>query len=384
MTITVPQATKPRTGQVPAAAATVAPDLSVQVPAIAGRMGTTGYYLCTFPISLAAHLFLHDPAHSADIPVQQRVQRKLNARRVPEIASYVLENEDWFFSSIVVSVDAEALTFTAAQGLSGVGLLSVPSGVTWLVNDGQHRMAGLTAALRTAESLGNDTIAVVVLPDAGLERAQQVFSDLNRTAQKTSASLNALFDHRSPINRITAIVADSVAVFAGRVDKEREALTARSDNFTTLAALQAANTALLGELTFGLDDDLFEQASAFAVGFWEVAQASVEPWARIAAGAIAPAEARKDWLSSYTIVLGAVAALGRELAWSVGGDWQASMAKLLEVDFRKSNEEWQGICMDGDTVVTRGPTRRALLASLRHKVGVTDGEVAIPTETGGE
>ena len=353
----------------PTAAAVVAPDLSVQVPAIAGRMGSTDYYLCTFPVGLAAHLFLHDPSHATDLPVAQRVQRKLNARRVPEIASYILENDDWFFSSIVVSVDAAALTFTG--GAQGVGTLAVPAGAQWLVNDGQHRMAGLTAALRTAEELGKDTIAVLVLPDQGLERAQQVFSDLNRTAQKTSASLNALFDHRSPINRITGIVADSVAVFAGRVDKEREALTARSDNFTTLAALQAANTALLGELTFGLDDELFEQAAAFAVGFWEVAQGAVEPWARIAAGAIGPAEARKDWLSSYTIVLGAIAALGRELAWGVGGDWAGAMNRLREVDWTKSNPDWQGVCMEGDTVVTRGPTRRALLAVLRHKVGIS-------------
>ena len=36
-----------------------------------------------------------------------------------------------------------------------------------------------------------------------IERNQQMFSDLNRTVQKTSRSLDILYDHRDPMNRVT-------------------------------------------------------------------------------------------------------------------------------------------------------------------------------------
>ena len=56
----------------------------------------------------------------------------------------------------------------------------LPLEAKYVINDGQHRVAGISEALRSDPTLASDTISVVVLPDAGLERSQQIFSDLNR------------------------------------------------------------------------------------------------------------------------------------------------------------------------------------------------------------
>ena len=58
-----------------------------------------------------------------------------------------------------------------------MGVLKLPMDANWIVNDGQRRVAGISEAVRREPSLRHDTISVVILPDEGLERNQQIFSD---------------------------------------------------------------------------------------------------------------------------------------------------------------------------------------------------------------
>ena len=43
---------------------------------------------------------------------------------------------------------------------------------------------------------------------------------------------------------------------------------------------------------------------------------------------------------------------------------------LREIDWRKANSDWQGICMVGNEVVTRVPTRRATANYIKWKLGL--------------
>jgi DNA sulfur modification protein DndB len=63
-------------------------------------------------MGMVVKLFQFDPDKMASIPVEQRTQRALKKNRVPEIADYVVDNEDYLFSSITVSVDTDGLRFT--------------------------------------------------------------------------------------------------------------------------------------------------------------------------------------------------------------------------------------------------------------------------------
>ena len=269
-----------------------------------------------------------------------------------------------------MSVNADELKFTSSPLDPNVGMLRVPLEVEWIINDGQHRVAGIHRALSERADLKDDTLSVVILCDPDLERCQQIFSDLNRTVQKTSASLDIAFDRRSPMNRLTNAVVDRSRLFKDKTDKERVSLSTRSKPFSTLSAVRAANIQLIGMLKDeNMPDAELQREVDKAVEFWDLVTDIVEPWTDIADGALDPAFARQDYISSYTIALWAVASAGRT-AQEAGPDWRASLGELAKMDWLKENQEWQGICMLGDEVVTRQPTRKATADLLRWKMGL--------------
>lgn len=343
----------------------------LSTPATRGRMGQTEYFTANFGLGLIDKLFTYNPDDMAELPIEERAQRALKKGRVPEIAEYILNNDDYIFSSITISVDAEELEFVESEIDRNVGILKLPMEANWIVNDGQHRVAGIVEAIRQRPSLRTDTISVVILPDSGLERSQQIFSDLNRTVVKTSKSIDILFDHRSPINRITNRVVERVALFVGKTDKERVSLSVRSSAFATLSSVQVATAALLAHVDAAEFDSAYDTYEKLAIEFWEHVTNLVEPWAEIAAGTTKPSEARATYLSSYAILIAAIGAVGGS-AIRTGDGWKDLLAPLNEIDFRKDNEEWQGFCMAGSEVVTRVSTRKSMAELLRWMVGLRD------------
>src|SRR5258708_20428819 len=119
---------------------------------------------------------------------------------------------------------AEGDVFEPVEKGSDIGILNLPMEADLLINDGQHRRAGIAAALDEDPTIGEDTISVVLFPFENHDRAQQMFSDLNRTAQATTKSLNILYDHRDRLSNITMTVVSQVAALAATVAKEHPSL----------------------------------------------------------------------------------------------------------------------------------------------------------------
>lgn len=205
--------------------------MTVKFPAMRGKMGLREYYVAMVPLSAVPKLFTFDDW--ASLSPEQRAQRKLSTKRVPEITRYILEHEeDWVFSSLTASFNADE-TFEPS-GIDGdLGILELPLTGEFLINDGQHRRAAIVEALKENKTLENQTISVVFFREEDIERNQQMFSDLNRTVQKTSRSLDILYDHRDPMNEITMDVVGAVPLFKGKVEKEAVSLAARSAKFIT-------------------------------------------------------------------------------------------------------------------------------------------------------
>lgn len=339
-----------------------------RVPATRGKMGSTEYFTTSLPFGIVVKVFTFDPANMPLLAAEERTQRELKTRRVPEIADYILSHEDYIFSAVTVSVGVEKFDFEPIGGDSDIGWLHLPAEADYIVNDGQHRIAGIERALRDDPTLKNDSISVVVLPDGGTKRSQQIFSDLNRTVHKTSKSLDILYDHRLPINQITMDCVKAVPLFRGRTDKERVSLSVRNRNFATLSGLQRANTQLLGDIPEDVDEATVAEARDYAIDFWKRATESVQPWSEISEGTMTAVEARQDYLSSYTLVLwalGRVGAVLRERGMSLD-----ALSALADVDWRKDNPEWEGICILGNDIITRTSTRDATGELLKHKLGL--------------
>lgn len=344
-------------------------EYSLNVPASRGRMGDSEFYTAVVPVGAAVKLFAFDPEKMAGLSPEQRTQRALKRKRVPEIAEYILEHEDYVFSSLTVSIeDAGRITFQPVEGSSDIGMLTLPLDCEFTVNDGQHRMAGIAEAVAKDKELEHDTISVVIFPGSDRRRSQQIFSDLNRTVHKTSRSLDILFDHRLPTNQITVDLAESMPLFHGRIDKERVALSGRSKEFTTLAGLQTATEALLGAIPEHVDPEQLQQQYQTAVRFWTTLTEIVEPWDRIVSGDLRPDEARQEYISVYSLILWALGSVGGTLLRKKPNDWEERLGGLRNIDWRKTNQDWQGICMVGHEVVTRGPARKAASDYLHWKL----------------
>ena len=52
------------------------------------------------------------------------------------------------------------------------------------------------------------------------------------------------------------------------------------------------------------------------------------------------------------------------------GHWTDVLDGLRDIDWKKTNPDWQGICMAGNEVVTRVPTRRAAANYIKWKLGL--------------
>ena len=162
-------------------------------------MGGRTYYTISLAMAEVPRLFRFNDWEQAT--PELRAQRVLNRRRVPVIAKYILDNEDsYLFSSITASYAAE-VRFTANDIHPDIGTLQIElENLELIINDGQHRSAGIAAAIKENPALGKDKISVLLFPMEDLDRLQQMFTDLNRYAHKTSKSLDVLYDHRDNVS----------------------------------------------------------------------------------------------------------------------------------------------------------------------------------------
>lgn len=343
----------------------------VQVPALRGRMGGREYYTLSMRLKTVPRFFEFQN-HKALEP-EHRAQRVLNKQRVPAIRDYLLQNADGYvFSAITASYQLpdgveEADLFTPFEAGADIGILNLPMEADLLINDGQHRRAGIAAALEDDPTIGEDMIAVVLFPFEDSERAQQMFSDLNRTASPTTKSLNILYDHRDRLSNITMTLTQVVEAFVGRVDKERASLSKRSPALITLGSLHDGTKELLGDVT----DDNAAEKQDLAVAFWQTVGASLPAWADVAAGRTTAPQVRETTIATHAVTLRAIGEAGRALVRQRPTDWATVLSQVFAaIDWARSNPDWQGVVVTDGDVTNRRQNQRDLAELLRVKLGV--------------
>ena len=339
--------------------------MTLAFPAMQGRMGKREYYVTLIKLALVPKLFKF--RDWAELPPEQRAQRVIQKNRVPEITQYILDNEDgYLFSSLTASFNTEP-TFTPIQGHPNLGLLQMPFEADLIINDGQHRRAAIEEALKENPMLGQETISVVLFPWEDLDRVQQMFSDLNRTARKTSKSLDILYNHRDLMSQVALTVSERLPVFRNYVDKDRISLALRSPKLFTLGAIFDGTEALLGVVTEGD----YEIKLAQALSYWEAVRANLPEWGRVETGVLAPSELRQEYINSHAVVLSALGTMGRQLVAIHPHDWVEKLSVLRNIDWRRTNPEWQGVAMSGTDVINRRQSRMDMASLLKRKLGLT-------------
>jgi DNA sulfur modification protein DndB len=343
----------------------------VKVPAIRGRMGGRTYFTVSMKLKTVPRFF--EFQNYKALEQEERAQRVINKQRIPAIRDYLLENPDsYVFSSITASYQlpegvAEDDLFTPFAEGSQIGILNLPMEADLLINDGQHRRAGIAAALEEDPAIGEDAISVVLFPFENHDRAQQMFSDLNRSAQPTTKSLNILYDHRDRLSNITMALLSQVAVLEGRVDKEHASLAKRSPALITLGALHDATKELLGAVS----EESFTQKVDLAIAFWQTLAAAVPAWADVAAGRVTAPEARERTIATHAVTLRSIGAAGRGLIEQRPDCWASTVSDVFSsLDWSRTNPEWDGVVIVEGDVVNRRQAQRDLTELLRVKLGI--------------
>jgi DNA sulfur modification protein DndB len=306
----------------------------LEFTAIRGIQAGTSYYVIMVPLKSVPQLFkFNDECMPADL----RAQRVLNRSRVPEIASYIVENSsEYILSSLCASVDGELEFQPAAQDgpLRKVGQLRVDLGATILINDGQHRRAAIEEAIRERPSLENETISVVIFADRGLKRAQQMFADLNIHAVRPTKSLKLLYDHRDALAGLTRTVVKAVPLFRDFTCYDRTSIPSKSRKLFTLSALHQATAVLIGKAKGGVID---EDDEALATRFWNSVIIEMPDWVAVGEKRAASSELRRDYVHAHGVAVQAIGAAGAQLVRAHPDNWQEMLPALRNVDWSRAN-----------------------------------------------
>jgi DNA sulfur modification protein DndB len=338
--------------------------LEVRIPAMRGKMGSRIYYSCLMPMSGVPQFFKF--TNWAGISPEDREQRVLNEKRVPLLTRYIEDNEEeYLFSSITASYKAEPI-FEPYQEGADIGILILQLGDELIINDGQHRCAGIVHALEKGVPIGKDTLSILLFPWENTDRVQQMFSDLNRYVQKTSKSLDILFDKRDDIAASTLAMIENVPVLKELTDKENVSLGVKSTKLFTLAALYDANVELLK--VAGKKDDIVGNAQLLAE-YWNEVAKNMPDWESVRSRHKLALELRQEKISSHSTVLRALGGLGPDVISNP--EWKPKLAMLQTIDWSKKNLEWENVCIVSNSVVSNRQARAATKAFIKAKLGLT-------------
>lgn len=246
--------------------------------------------------------------------------------------------DNYVFSSLTASIDriVEFKPLPPENKNSKIGFINIPADTKIIINDGQHRRAAITEALKHHPELGYETISVVFFIDIGLARSQQMFADLNRYAVKPSGSLNILYDHRDKFSKIVLEMIKRVPIFQDNIDYERTSISNRSRKLFTLSSVYRATKTLAGSLEN--NDEIIE---VVASDIWNELTSHMRPWEEFLHGK-PPYILRQETIAVHDLTLQALARLVPALFVKYPERWKQELDQLEKVDWSRSNSDWEG------------------------------------------
>lgn len=308
-----------------------------ELSAVRGVQAGRQYYTVMCPLNVAVQLLKYS---DSSLPPEVKAQRVLNKQRIPEIKDYILNNkESYVFSALTVSVDGD-IEFERSDDNDRIGTLKISMNSVIIINDGQHRQAAIALALEANPALRKEDISIVIFHDQGLLRSQQMFTDLNRHAVRPTKSLNILFDNREPFSILIKECIEQIPIFRGSVEVEKSTISNRSRSLFTLSGIYHSSQDLIKGKN--LTD---EQKKSAIINFWNAAAANLIPWQKAKSQKIKPDVFRRDYVCAHTIMLRALGSLGHSMIDMPQERWWEHLKFLQDIDWLKSNEEFQGIVL---------------------------------------
>lgn len=321
-------------------------DFVYKFPVVKGIQAGREYYIAMVPLKMIARLF---PGEEEYVPPEYRAQRKLNEARVPVISKYILDNRDTYvFSALAASIDGK-FTFKPDHKDSNTGMLEVAMDARFLINDGQHRKAAIMDAVQNDESLGDETISIVFYEDKGLSRSQQIFTDLNKNAVKTSNSISELYDSRDSLAVMTRNAIMNNEFLNAYTDKEKDNLGKYSSNLFTLNTFYTANRYIYG--TRNVDNE--DRAIRFLEKYWKLVVQNMAQWNELQNKEISKVDLRENYIATQGVVIQALGKLGNYFYEHPDYEMEEYLSKLKEINWKRTASVWSGRAIrDNGRIIT--------------------------------
>ena len=306
-------------------------DFVYRFPVVKGVQATREYYIAMIPLKMISKLF---PQEDEYILPEYRAQRKLNAARIPVISKYILNNrENYVFSALAASIDGK-LKFCPSE-YPDVGLLEISMDAKLLINDGQHRKAAILEAISEDESLLNETISVVFFADQGLARSQQMFTDLNKHAVKTSNSIAELYDSRDQLAVATRNVISKIKFFNAYTDKEKDILGKYSSNLFTLSTFYNANKRIIRSAP------ITKETEMFLLQYWSCVCQNILPWKDLYYHNISKVDLRENYIVTQAVIIQVLGRLGYYFFANKNYSIERYLCKLQGINWKRGSDDWK-------------------------------------------
>lgn len=306
-------------------------DFVYRFPVVKGVQATREYYIAMIPLKMIPKLF---PQEEEYVLPEHRAQRKLNAARIPVISKYILDNrENYVFSALAASIDGQ-FKFCPSE-YPDVGVLEISMDAKLLINDGQHRKAAILEAISEDESLLNETISVVFFEDQGLARSQQMFTDLNKHAVKTSNSIAELYDSRDQLAVVTRSTISKIKFLNAYTDKEKDILGKYSSNLFTLSTFYNANKRIIRSAP------ITEAIEAFLLRYWSCVCQNILPWRELYSHDISKVDLRENYIVTQAVIIQVLGRLGNYFFINHDYDIEKLLSNLQKINWKRDCEDWK-------------------------------------------
>ena len=235
----------------------------------------------------------------------------------------------------------------------------------FMIVDGQHRKASIIEAITEDETLNTETISVVFYEDKGLQHGQQMFTDLNKHAVKTSNSIAELYDSRDALAVVTRRVISEIEFFDQYTDKEKDILGKFSSNFFTLNTFYKANKKILKRA------ECNDSAEAFLKQYWSAVVKHILPWNELTNKELSKVDLREKYIITQAIIIQALGVLGNHFLINDDKELEKSIAGLEKVDWLRSAECWKGrVIRSNGKIINSNDAARLACNVLKETLGI--------------
>lgn len=369
-----------------------------------GKLGTTEFFIG----SMKAGEIVNSVRTAAELPdwqdmsIEERMQRDLDWKRIEnEIARYLAEDEDRFFSALLVAIyNSDGMSFEPLSEINGVpelyaqtmknfGCLHFQGGELLFALDGQHRLKGTDTAISGRDhkgnpiegfernlELANDDIPVVLIRYEPVKRSRKTFNKVNQYAKGTSKGDNIITSEDDACAIVTRWLMGSddydPIIPEELVNWRSNTLTIRMKKFTTASAMYDTARMLLGlnkkDLQFRPSDDALAAYYERVRLVWETLFERFEHFQEAIERPEDLPELRGKFLclkpAGQQAVLNSVS-----IALENGLELEEVADRLNRIPWELTDELWEGVMVSGKRILAGRQSVHLASRLIAHLIG---------------